>query len=654
MLHALVEYAERKGLMEDTAFVMRPVSFVIVLDADGKVVQVQSNFDERGKAREKRVPVPPLGRTVAVKSGFLVDNAQYALGQPKKVDEDTEAKQKAGEDKAKRNADERALAFAESVNEALRECDDDGLRALSRFCADLDAQRARVHAIALVPAKGAAKKGAKKAAKKGAKKADAQVESEPAALVASEPHVWSGDETIAFALDTDRGMLVHERESVAAWWRKRVSAQSDEGTVARCVVTGDVSPMVKLHPALKRVPEAQSSGAFLVSFNAAAFRSWGFEQGENAPMSSHAATAYARAINAMLSEDKGRGRRFRQGVQVADDSVMIYWSKPAEGANEGPELEDVIVDLLDSSGGASEADPESYRRQIDAVWKHLEVVPLDDVSRFYAATLGSNASRVVVRDWFETTAAEVKRNVQWWFESLLVGEPRDPAHPWRPPTVRELLRVMQSRPEADGDKGGLSSALAARLVRSALYGEPLGAEFLRAALARIRLPSGDGTSDRRALDVRMGLIRACLRRPAWTERREVTVALNPKNTEVSYVLGRLFSVLESLQLQAQGQDLNASIRDKFFASASTTPAAVFGPLLQRAQHHIAKLDNGAADRELGEVMDLLDGAPLPAVLNLEQQGLFALGYYHQRSHTFRRIAEAKEAKRSKAEATGGN
>jgi CRISPR-associated protein Csd1 len=654
MLQALVEYAERKGLMEDTAFVLRPVSFVIVLDASGRVVQVQSNFDERGKARDKRVPVPPLGRTVAVKSGFLVDNAQYTLGQPKKVDEKDAAKQKASEEKAKRNADERARAFAETVNEALADCDDDGLRAISRYFADLDAQRAKVHAMALVTAKGSPNKAVKKGAKKGAKKGvEPEAASERIEPTATEPHVWSGDETLAFALDSDKGVLVHERDKVAGYWRARVASQSAEGAVARCVVTGDVGPIVTLHPSLKRVPEAQSSGAYLVSYNAAAFRSWGMEQGENAPMSSRAATAYSRAINAMLAEDKGRERRFRQGIQVADDSVLIYWSKPAEGAADEEALEDVIPSLLDSSNASAEGDPEAYRRQVEAVWKKLEFSPGDDATRFFAATLGSNASRVVVRDWFETSAAEVKRNVRWWFEALSVGEPRDAAHPWRPPTIRELLRAMYSRPEADGDKGGLSAALSAKLVRAALYGEPLGAEFLRAALGRLRLSSGDGAGERRALDVRVGLIRACLLRPAWTERREVTVALNPKNQEVSYVLGRLFSVLESLQLQAQGHDLNASIRDKFFASASTTPSAVFGPLLQRAQHHIAKLDNGAADRELGEVMDLLEGAPLPSVLNLEQQGLFALGYYHQRSYTFRRIAEAMEAKRKKAEAVGG-
>jgi CRISPR-associated protein Csd1 len=268
---------------------------------------------------------------------------------------------------------------------------------------------------------------------------------------------------------------------------------------------------------------------------------------------------------------------------------------------------------------------------------------------FYAMTLGSNASRVVVRDWFESTAEKVKENVRWWFDSLRVGEERDAQHPWRPPSIRELLGAMQSRPDADGDKGGLSPALSAKLVRCALYGEPLAVEMLRAALARLRLAPSESRDERRLLDARVGLIRACLRRPAWTEKREVTVALDPTNREVGYVLGRLFCVLESLQLQAQGQDLNASIRDKFFASASTTPAAVFGSLLQKAQHHIAKSDSNAADKELAEVMDLLPGAALPAVLSLEQQGLFALGYYHQRSYTFRRIAEHRAAKQKETE-----
>jgi CRISPR-associated protein Csd1 len=462
---------------------------------------------------------------------------------------------------------------------------------------------------------------------------------------------------LAFELCTDQGVLVHERPKVVEWWRARVQSQSDQGPIGRCLITGKVGPTVRTHPSITGIPQAKTSGAMLISYNSDAFCSWGMEQGANAPVSPFAAEAYARALNELLSRDEGRGRPFRQGIRVSDNSVLVFWSRPADTVAEHEETEDfdaALPDLLDPVRSQHDPNPELFRREVEAIWKRLEPKDTDAHMLFYAMTLGSNSSRVVVRDWFESTAAEVKKNVRWWFDALRVGEQGHERHRWWPPSIRELLDAMRSRPDASEDKGGLSPVLSAKLVRCALRGEPLEAELVRAALARLRLPPSENEpQERRLLAVRVGLIRACLHRPAWTEKREVTVALDPENREVGYVLGRLFCVLESLQRRALGQGLNASIRDKFFASASTTPSLVFGPLLQRAQHHIAKIDKPGADRDLREVMELLPGAALPSVLSLEQQALFALGYYHQLSHTLRQIDEHKASKQHDKEHESG-
>lgn len=666
MLASLVELAARKNLLEDTAFVERPVHFVLVLDERGEVLNIRSNLDERAKPRPLRVPPAPR-RTVGVDASFLVDGPQYVFGLAKDVSEksshaaagdDAESavsgekasrstKEEAKKQKAERRAQECLDAFASLVREAHEQTSDAALGAVLAFLEAMKDKQKRetVLAMAKLSSKRAtAKKGSRGGAKKtkgskGSTPTEESVEVEEATTETTmKPYEWTGAETLAFELVSDEGKLIHERPAVAQWWRGRQQQAQSEGERRRCLVTGAVAPVRRLHPQIKGVPDSQTGGASLVSFNGAAFESWGFKQGDNAPVSAEAAEAYGRALNWLLQREGAR--RFRQGIQVADNSVMVFWARP--GASE--DLGASLPDLIDMEA-PQEASPEEYRRSIEAVWKGLEVSKGDEETPFYAMTLGSNASRVVVRDWFETTAATVKRNVWAWFDLLKVGEV-DGEQTWRPPSISELLRAMQARPDADGDKGGLPPASAARLVRSALYGERLGAEVLQAALARVRLPVRDERGERRRLAVRMGLIRAALCRPAWTQQREVTVALDESNRDVAYVLGRLFCIIESLQLRAQGQDLNASVRDKFFASASSTPASVFGVLLQRAQHHISKRD-GQGDYELSKVMDLLPGQALPAVLSLEQQGLFALGYYHQREHGFRKAAEHKAKQQAK-------
>ncbi|MBI5515429.1 MAG: type I-C CRISPR-associated protein Cas8c/Csd1 [Deltaproteobacteria bacterium] len=653
MLTALYELAERKGLLEDTAFEKRSVSYVIVLDAAGQVLNVESALDEAGKPRGMLAPRAPEGKTSGIKSAFLVDNVQYVLGAPKLEKETREANPPGGtrsrgeevQAKEDRARDRSAKAFADFlriIEKANDQTKDAGLQAVHEFLKDVGARGEAVRAmvarhsdsVSATSKKGAKKKGARK----GAKAPEPDRPTEGGAVARWD---WTGAEVLAFRLASDDGRLLHQREAVAAWWRKEADA-AVEGEVGRCLVTGEFAPSVRLHPKLKLVPEALRSGSFLVSFNSDAFASWGRDQGANAGVSKRGSEGYGCAINWLL-ERQGQ-RRFRQGVLVSKDSVLMFWSRPPEGTplSEEDDLAASLPDLLGTDGPGREADPEEYRRSVEAVWRGLAVGPRDADTRFYALTLAGAAARAVVRDWFESTAEVVKGNVCAWFDALRVGSLEGVGERDRPPSLRALLSAMLTRPGAEGDQGGLSAALAARLARCALYGDRIPLEVLRAALARFRLPAG-------AQRLRAGLIKAALLRPGWTDKRwEVSVALDEESREVPYVLGRVFSLLEALQGRAQG-DLNATIRDKFFASASATPASVFGTLLQRAQHHIAKLE-GAPDFDLGKVLDLLPGRAFPKVLTTEEQGLFALGYYHQREHGIRRAMERKAEKDAKAAA----
>jgi CRISPR-associated protein Csd1 len=579
ILQALVSYAERKGLLEDTSCEKRAVHFQLRLDVSGRVLALVPLGDS-DRGLHLLVPTMPK-RSSGITPGFLVDNAAYVLGVPKRK------KGSAPTDRDEERAQRCLEAFTAKAKVAFEATGDDALGAVVRFLERLRNEPAG-RASVLSLARG---------------------------------YAWTGDETIAFVLDTDGTAYVHERPRVRAHWALQRGQASDDAPPQPCLVTGAWAAPARLHGSIKRIPEAQSSGAALVSFNAPAFTSHSFEQGSNAPVSPRAADGYVRALNHMLERD-GEKRRFRSGVAVGQDAVILFWTR-----DEDPTA-DVLLSLLDPFA----ADEEQMRATLEAAWKGLAPAELDS-DAFYALTVSGNASRVVVRDWFASTAGEVKRNVRRYFEDLALDGPPEPT------PIPRLLRTLEATPTAAGDKRGLTTSLATRLFRSALYGAPFPREILAAALARIRVPPRE-QEWRGTLRCRIGLIKATLIRMNPGRREEIPVSLDPKNLSVPYLLGRLFAAIERLQGIALG-DVNASIRDKYFGAASATPALVFPRLIRVSMHHANKAERDRhawPERIKAEVLAALPAEPFPRILTLEEQGLFAIGYYHQRQAFFTKHA----------------
>ncbi len=609
ILQELYKLALRESLLDDTAFEERGVTFVVRIDAEGSYRGLEPGLDERGKARRVRVPKVPV-RTVGIASAFLVDNAQYTLRMAK------DGKQK--------NADDRAAAFDALVARAASETGDAGLVALQRFLARrgefIDAIRADAPT---------------RAAKKGAPES---------------PWAWTADETLAFAMvgDVER---IDEREAVVAWWRARraESASGAGGDVARCLVTGELAPVTgEAHSKIKGVPGGNSTGTSLISCNADAFKTQG--QTDTDPVSASGAEAYVRALNWLLEREGNR--RFRQGVLLDQGSVVVFWTRAPNavidalldlggGLFDAPEApaDDAVVTPKRARKGVSVSTPDDLRAVVVAPQKGVAHESTDETD-FFALTLAGNSARVVVRDWFTSTAGVIKANVRAWFDDLRVEGARD-----RPMPIRALLEALQSRPDATNDKGEAPPELATRLFRAAVTGAPLPRRVIAMAVQRFRIVDDPGRRHR--LDHRAAILRCALNRehrddPRW---KEITVALDTTASAPGYVLGRLFALLEQMQLKAAGKerDLNATIRDRYFGAASSTPSAVFPLLLRLSVHHASKLAKDGdtwLERQKGEVLNLLPAQTFPAVLDLDQQGLFALGYYHQRQERFRARTDA--------------
>lgn len=435
---------------------------------------------------------------------------------------------------------------------------------------------------------------------------------------------WSGDERLAFARDVDDQGRVHDRPRVRAYWAGLRALEAEEGEIGQCLVTGKTCVPARLHPNIKGVPNTSSTGAALVSFNLSSFETHSLSQGSNAPVSREVAEGYVTALNWMLGATPDRRRR--SGIGVGSDSVMLVWTR-----EQAPDF-DFLLSLLDG--------PSSKEVMEAAVspWKGLEPGDFDDTA-FYALTLGGNVARVVLQDWFTSSLGEIKANLHRYFSDLALE-----AGESRPVPIRMLIDSL--RPP--GDEGKVPPDLAVRLFVSALRGFPFPRQILALALRRLRLPpSSKDITGNRYLRERVALIKATLirmPRSGTSPERRIPVSLDETNQEVPYLLGRLFAVLERLQAVALN-DLNASIRDRYFGSASCNPIVVFPRLLRLSMHHASKAERKGfwLEKLKGEIISALPTKAFPRVMTLEEQGLFAVGYYHQRE-TFFKASGSGESK----------
>jgi CRISPR-associated protein Csd1 len=406
-------------------------------------------------------------------------------------------------------------------------------------------------------------------------------------------------------LVSDRPLI---RERIAA-----VAAGAGDGSAQACLITGEVDVPKRLHASIKGVRGANTTGANIVSFNLPAFASFGKEQSRNAPVGRAAEFAYTTALNTLL------GRDSKQRL-IIGDATAVFWAERRH------EIEDVFADLF---GEQPRDAPFQDLRQVVALYRSPQsgVRPeLEPHTRFFVLGLAPNAARLAVRFWQAGTVGEVMENLASHFDDLTVTAPPN----W--PSVLPLRTLLKGI-AAQGDLENVAPNLAGDFVKAVLSGTAYPRTLLMAALRRVR-------AERDITYPRAALIKAVLAREARIRghsAKEVGMSLDQQNTNVGYRLGRLFAALEKVQEEAS-PGINATIRDRFYGAASATPVAAFPHLMKLKNHHLAKLENrGRAvnlERLIGEIVDGID--EFPAHLSLQDQGRFAVGYYHQRQDFFRK------------------
>lgn len=573
MLKPLVDYAKQRGLVTEKGFAPKPAKWAILLADDGRYLGVSELGDTSAKSNSgitfPKAPEFSFSNMRAGgvhKSHFLIDSADVvALIGKNSEDAKTQAKHAYFQD---------LLRKAGRVMPELR------------VAADALADEANMAAIRadLIAAKA-----------KPTDKVTLRI----------------GD---AFPVESDAW---HD------WWRAfRVSVGGEKAPkgAMRCFVSGELAEPAITHPKIKGLSSVggMSTGTVLVGFDKDAFASFGLEQSVNCAMSEEAACAYCAALNDLLANHSHK----------LAGAIVTHWFR-----KEVPLEDDPVAFLIKPQGDVDPESPGADRKSLEAQQRAEEFLRAVETGQrvellgneYYALTLSASGGRVMVRDWMEGRFEALAANIKAWFEDLeIVHRAGGQTAPW-PKFLGVLAATARELDE-------VPAPLAASLWRTAIHAEPVPQAAMARTLHRVRV---DIIQDKPANHARMGLLKAYhlrkhSRKGGSDMPEQLQPYLNENHPDPAYHCGRLMAVLAAIQRAALG-DVGAGVVQRYYAAASSTPALVLGRLTRQAQFHLNKINPKLTwwyESKLSAIWGSI-GSEIPRTLDLEQQSLFALGYYQQ-------------------------
>lgn len=599
ILQALYELADREHLMDDPDYEWKPVPWLIKISRDGRILgfvdtrsappdtasQKQGGKVTRRKPKAvaQRYKMPrEKSKTSGDCAFFLYDNATYVFKKDPTGGKGGHLQNRFG-------------LFRKRVDECLKATGDEGVESVAKLLERVD-------------------------------------NGEDIKL----PEEANSTDLFSFVYEPDIDRLVTDRPAVRAYWQRLRAAPVAGALTRNCLVSGqEFQGGVINFPPTKKVPGGTTSGVPLVSFNKSAFESYGWSGNENAPISRKAAESCSTALNRLLdpSARDANGQTLpKRSLHISSDTAVCFWSARESG--------DLFCDVFAS---LVEVRPEEVGELYQSVWRGKLSVP-EDESAFYALVISGTQGRAIVRDWIESTVHRVAANLAQHFEDLrIVRNTPPPKESGLPPQLALGLLLRSLSP--DGDRKKVPPPLVGELVTATLRGTAYPFSLLQRALERERSEVGrHDWDDENRRDARAAIIKAVLNRrrrffPDISQHKEVQPDMDPTNTSEGYLLGQTMAVLERIQQAAQ-PNINATIVDRYFGGASAAPRSVFVRLFKNARHHVTKAKD--EDQTAGLIFrleKLLDNLAdhfdvksngFPAYLNLNQQGLFVLGYHQMR------------------------
>ena len=571
ILQALCRYYDAlaaRGAISQPGWCGVKVSFALSIDEQGAlrgVIPLKVSSSDGKKELPQVIEVPAQAkRASGVCANFLCDNSSYFFG----VD---------GKGKPERSL--QCFAAAKKLHEEiLSETDSPAARAVLAFFAQWQPETALSHPV----------------------------------LASCLDEIIKGANLVFSVND----LYPQQDPAIRAAWQAHSMNRSAGAAAGRCLVSGRTGAIARLHPSVKGVQGAQSSGASLVSFNAPAFESYGHEtvdntgQGLNSPVSEAAASAYGAALNQLLSD--------RRHVQYLGDTAIVCWAEDAE-----PLYQDIFCGAL--FGGAEDRITQEdlwgvVAALADGGLVDVDGIPVHPENHFFVLGLAPNAARLSVRFFLQDTFGNLLIHVQEHHKRLRIAKPaylENGALPmWK-------LQTEIANPNSR-DKKAVSLMMGAT-IRAVLSDGNYPASLFAQTMLRIR-------AEQAVTYGRAAVLKAFfLQNTHFHIPEEVlTVELNEQSTYLPYLLGRLFAVLERVQADAN-PGIKSTIKDKYFNSASATPATIFPLLTKLSQSHLRKLSAGLRIHYEKQICDI-EGRirqTLPARMSLPEQGAFHLGYYHQ-------------------------
>jgi CRISPR-associated protein Csd1 len=594
ILQSLVNYYEILANDEDSnipqlGYSKANVSYAVNLSLDGELLNVipLKIGVQRGK---KIVEVPQsmevpeqVKKSVGIKSNFLCENSSYIFG----VDN------KGNPERAK----ECFEAFKQLHTNVLKNVDNATAKAVTNFVSNWDIDMAMEHP----------------------------------ALIEYLDEVLS---VANFVFKVDGGEFIHHNQEIRQAWEKHTGS-SENTNVMQCLVTGKEGSIARLHPSIKGVKGAQSVGGSMVSFNERAYESYGRdkEQGLNAPVSEYATFAYTTALNYLLADISHK--------IYLGDATIVFWA-------ESPKK--IYQDFMSLyiNGGTTNNDESIIKDEVAAsevksiFEKIAQGKPIDELSdvfdartNFHILAISPNAARLAIRFFISNSFGELVKKIAMHYQDLRIEK----QYPTDPDTFSVWRLLSETVSPKSKDKAATPLMTGATL-KAIITGSPYPASLYNSIMLRIK-------AEKDINYYKVSIIKGYLIRKYKNinKFKEVlTMALNEDSDNRAYIFGRLFAILERAQLDANPK-LNSTIKDKYFTSACATPASVFPILLRLAQHHISKAEYGyVSDNKIANILEKLeiDNNPFPSNLLLDEQGVFILGYYHQRNAKYQKNNKKSE------------
>ena len=586
IIQALKEYYDRKSLSSSDdgnipteGFENKELPFLIVIDKDGKFLNLEdTREDKRGKSFMVPRSVKRSGKKSYETTFLLWDHVGYVLGTSKSTIQHND--QATEERAAKQN--ETWRKSLKELSEFLKE--DEGIKAVVAFYEKNEDQK-----------------------------------------VWGTPNIKDclsiNGCNMSFRLNTDVEPVVC-RQAVREYVKKVASTAVYEDGVSTdqdsrwgvCSVTGEDGEIARIHGA---TPIGKDAKSLIGIQRDSGYDSYGKEQGYNAPVIKSTEFAYVTALNILL---KSKQRMNLGGI------TTVFWSEKND------KLESDFSTYFEEP---AKDNPDANAKKIRELFNSVESGAFagdKGQTKFYILGLSPNSARIAVRFWDVKTIKELASNIKEYFEDMSIVKSS------KEPEFYSLWRILVNISIQDRSEN-IPPNMAGEFMKSILNGTPFPETVIRAAVRRIR-----SDTEFRVKAVRASVIKAYLNRydrfyPNKTYK-EVEMSLDKNQTSIGYLLGRLFAVFEKIQEEAN-PGLNATIRERFYGSASSTPVMAFPTLLKLKNHHLAKMENKGRvinfEKIIGEIMSNIE--EFPTHINLHEQGLFAIGYYHQRQSFFDKSKE---------------